>query len=476
MSSLKAGLDIEMPGSACNWLLDMILPTDFALLSQPASCTHMTPSAVSDGIDSGEISEADLDDSVSRILKALFAIGEFDAPNTNTPDSAVSSSQHHSVAAQVAAAGTVLLKNRDSGGRPLLPIVIPPVDRDHPGEVLSIAVIGHEALGMTTGGGGSGGVTESNSTSPLNGIRVRMGLAETINPWGGAAEQNGAAEGDCTPDGRMCVRYQDVVQDSDIEKAVQLALSSTHVLIFVATTSQEGMDRDNLTLSSSCQTVKRGQYGLPVCANGQGRGDRGLPDQDAMIAAVVRQSGDHTAVIAVTPGALLMPWAVEGQTPEGLPLGAAAVLTPFMPGQAYGLAIASILFGDTNPTGRLPVTFPASETQQTISVSQYPGLRNGDPATPMPRPCTGPLLGPFPSCPVDGVVTYSERLEVGYRWFDAHAEAPAFCFGHGLSYSTFSYSTLRLSPLPPTSRAAPDGDFSGLTVSFTVTNSGAVRV
>jgi beta-glucosidase-like glycosyl hydrolase len=192
MSSLKAGLDIEMPGSACNWFLDLVLPTDFALLSQPAGCTHMTPGAVSDGINSGEISEADVDDSASRILSALFAIGEFDAPNTNTPDSAVSSSQHHAVSAQVAAAGTVLLKNKDSGGRPLLPIVIPPVNPNHPGEVLSIAVIGHEGLGMTTGGGGSGGVTASNTTSPINGIRVRMGLEETINPWAGAGAPDGA--------------------------------------------------------------------------------------------------------------------------------------------------------------------------------------------------------------------------------------------------------------------------------------------
>lgn len=86
-----------------------------------------------------------------------------------------------------------------------------------------------------------------------------------------------------------------------------------------------------------------------------------------------------------------------------------------------------------------------SETQQTISVAQYPGYENNDRSTPMPRPCTGPKLGPFPSCPSDGVATYSERLKVGYRWFDTHNETPAFPFGHGLSYTSFDYSALQTS-------------------------------
>jgi beta-glucosidase len=93
-------------------------------------------------------------------------------------------------------------------------------------------------------------------------------------------------------------------------------------------------------------------------------------------------------------------------------------------------ALTAILFGDCNPSARLPITFPAFEDQQVMPPSAYPGLIDGNEATPMPRPCTGPMAGPFPTCPGGGRSVYSERLEVGYRWFEAHNATPAFCFGH----------------------------------------------
>eukprot|EP01043_Picozoa_sp_COSAG02_P048926 COSAG02_NODE_4861_length_4892_cov_3.521594_3_plen_542_part_00 len=460
MSSLKAGLDIEMPGSKCSWLLEHMIPTDFTLPGgQPAACTHMSPEKISDALNSGEITQADVDDSVTRILNSLFKIGEIDEPNENKPDVVVATAAHHATAAEIAAAGTVLLKNQDTTGRPLLPITLPPPHTSgtpgHAGEVLSIAIIGHEALGLTVGGGGSGAVTPSNLTSPINGIRRRVGLSEMKT-----AQQ---PQDECTMDGRSCVRFQDVTQASDVDKALDLAARSTHVLVFVATTSQEGMDRDNLTLTNQCQTIASsgGAVPLPVCSNNALRS----VDQDSLITRVVAAHGDRTAVIAVTPGALLTPWAAEGVTSDGTrPRGAAAVLIPFMPGQGYGLAIASILFGDKNPTARLPVTFPMSETQQMISVAQYPGYENNNHFTPMPRPCTGPKLGPFPSCPNDGVVTYSERLEVGYRWFDAHNEAPRFAFGHGLSYTTFEYSGLQTSHSSVSVRVTNNGTRPGAEV------------
>jgi beta-glucosidase len=248
MSSLKAGLDIEMPGSKCNWLLQHITPAGFALPGgQPAACTHMSPEKISDALDRGDITRADVDDSVTRILNALFAIGEMDEPNLNTPG-VVATAAHHATAAEIAAAGTVLLKNQDTKGQPLLPIPLPaPHSGDFTGhagggEVLSIAVIGHEALGKTVGGGGSGAVTPSNLTSPINGIRQRVGLSEV--------EDARQLQVECTVDGRSCVRFQDITQPADVDKALALAARSTHVLVFVATSSQEGMDRDNLTLTN----------------------------------------------------------------------------------------------------------------------------------------------------------------------------------------------------------------------------------
>lgn len=143
-TSLNAGLDVEMPGQS--W---------------------MNAELIKQAIASGEILESKVDDSVLRILTALFAIGEFDDPNTNTPANNMASPEHHQIAADVAAAGTVLLQNRDD----FLPIV-PRSD----GAPLTIAVIGHEALGITTGGGGSGAVPQNNLTTPLAGIRARAGI------------------------------------------------------------------------------------------------------------------------------------------------------------------------------------------------------------------------------------------------------------------------------------------------------------
>jgi hypothetical protein len=127
-----------------------------------------------------------------------------------------------------------------------------------------------------------------------------------------------------------------VTARAHVGEAVALAAGATHVFVFAATSASEGEDRATLGLSGACQTVgvARGWMGsltgLKTCLNP-------YPDvdQDAMIYAVLRAAGPKTAVIAAAPGALLTPWRDH----------AAAVLTPFLPGQAYGLAIAAVLLG-----------------------------------------------------------------------------------------------------------------------------------
>lgn len=164
-------------------------------------------------------------------------------------------------------------------------------------------------------------------------------------------------------------------------------------IVFVGTSSSEGGDRGNL----------------------------GLSNEDALINNVAKIAGKKTIVVAVTPGALLTPWRDA----------VGAVLTPFMPGQEYGNAITEVLFGDANPGGRLPITFPKIENEMNFTEDMYPG--------------TG------------GISVYSEALEVGYRWYNAHSVTPAFGFGHGLTFSTFQYSDLKIE---------------GRSISCKVTNSG----
>jgi beta-glucosidase len=167
---------------------------------------------------------------------------------------------------------------------------------------------------------------------------------------------------------------------SDLDKAAAVAEAADVAIIFVATTSSEGGDRANL----------------------------GLGKHDDLITAVAEKAGRKTVVVVVTPGAVLTPWRDS----------VAAILVPFMPGQEYGDAIVDILFGDVNPGAKLPLTFPAKENEVGLSQKQWPGEQ--------------------------GSAVYSEGLEVGYRWYTSHGVEPAFPFGHGLSYTTFSYSSLEI--------------------------------
>lgn len=133
------------------------------------------------------------------------------------------------------------------------------------------------------------------------------------------------------------------------------------------------------------------------------------------------------------PGAVLMPWASKVK----------AIIVQFLPGEQAGHALAAVLTGDAEPGGRLPVSFPAVEEQSWLkSAAQYPGLKQ--PGSGQPQ----------------YIATYSEGLEMGYRWFDAAKETPAFAFGSGIGFTTFSVTC-------PTSGVSSAG------VSCTVTNTGS---
>lgn len=192
---------------------------------------------------------------------------------------------------------------------------------------------------------------------------------------------------------------------------IAAAKASDVAIVYANDHESEGVDRPDLGL------------GYGVCGGFQ---CADVPiSQDDLIDAVA-QANPNTVVVLNTGGPVRMPWL--GQVK--------AVVEAWYPGQEGGNAIASILFGDVNPSGKLPQTFPASEDDlPTRTTEQHPGVNEH--------------------------VSYSEGLEVGYRWFDAQVITPLFPFGHGLSYTAFRYSELAVS------RTA-----SGATVTFTVTNTG----
>eukprot|EP01113_Clastostelium_recurvatum_P031091 TRINITY_DN3849_c0_g1_i5.p1 TRINITY_DN3849_c0_g1~~TRINITY_DN3849_c0_g1_i5.p1 ORF type:complete len:1209 (-),score=288.78 TRINITY_DN3849_c0_g1_i5:32-3637(-) len=168
---------------------------------------------------------------------------------------------------------------------------------------------------------------------------------------------------------------------ADVGNTTLLLASSADVaIVFVSTNAAEGVDRSDLSFS---------------------------PAQENMIKAVAAVQ-PNTIVVMQCPGAVVLPWANQVR----------AVISAFLLGQENGNAIANVLFGLVNPSGRLAVTFPLNENQTPIanSPSQYPG--------------------------VSDQVTYSEGLLVGYRWYDAMGQTPSFPFGHGLSYTQFEYSNI----------------------------------
>ncbi|WP_269857211.1 beta-glucosidase family protein [Streptomyces sp. RPT161] len=189
---------------------------------------------------------------------------------------------------------------------------------------------------------------------------------------------------------------------SDLSQAANTAKAAKTALVFVRDRSSEGSDRTSLT----------------------------LPDnQDALISAVAAANA-RTVVVLETGAPALMPWLPK----------VAGVLEAWYPGARGGAAIARLLFGDVSPSGRLPQTWPARERDVPANTArQYPG--------------------------VNGEESYSEGVDVGYRWYDARGVTPLFPFGYGLSYTSFAYSHLALGH-----RSGTSGD--PVTVSFDITNTG----
>jgi len=161
-------------------------------------------------------------------------------------------------------------------------------------------------------------------------------------------------------------------------------------------------------------------------SEGSDRASLSLPlRQDALIDAVTRANA-HTAVVVTTGSAVLLPWAAR----------AGAILEAWYPGQQGGEAIAALLLGEATPAGKLPITFPAAEADVPAATPErFPG--------------------------VDLHTRYDEGVLVGYRWYDARKLQPLFPFGHGLSYTTFRYSDLRVTP-----------NADGMEVSFRLRNTG----
>jgi beta-glucosidase len=171
-------------------------------------------------------------------------------------------------------------------------------------------------------------------------------------------------------------------------------------------------------------------FGIRVEGEGFDLPDLALPwGQDAVISAVAA-ANPNTVVVLENGSPVAMPWRDEVR----------AIVEAWYPGQAGGQAIAEVLTGAVNPSGRLPLTFPAE-----LADTPRPEL----PATPWRTPVT---------------IRYDEGAEVGYRWFARTGAQPLYTFGFGLSYTTFAYADLEIADLTATFKVTNTGDRAGATV------------
>lgn len=320
---------------------------------------------LSNAIDKGAVKESQLDAMAQRILRSYFAHGVMDNPVKPGVEPDLATHAHIPLAA--AEQGIVLLKNEGN----ILPLAA---------SAKSIAVIGGAAnMGVYSGGGSSQVKPRGTVLLPPPVPAPVFIRAIYLHPSAPLDHIRSTAP-------QIDVSFNN---GRDIAQAVEAARAAEMAVVFASQFTMEGQDA-----------------AMQLDGN-----------QDALIAAVAAVN-PNIVVVLETGGAVKMPWLDKVK----------AVLASWYPGGRGGEAIANILFGKTNPSGRLPITFPASEAQLPNPIL---------PGSLLPR---GNDIGNTQPEPFDA--TYPEGADVGYRWFVRTKAKPLFPFGHGLSYTQFTHSDL----------------------------------
>ncbi|ELY58018.1 beta-glucosidase [Natronococcus amylolyticus DSM 10524] len=385
-AAANGGLDVEMPGISMAEMQSAMagddadapdatngdgddeageLPDAIAEgMPDPESCERFADSLV-EAVESGAVSEERLDDMVARVLGAMDTVGLLEgsevrrasSSRTESDDSAVDTPAHRELATRVATRGTVMLENDG-----ILPI----------SDDADVAVIGPNVDEPVLGGGGSSETTPVVETDPRTGIDERAEGEMTVAYGLPRVEAVSMLE-EFTGGGED--EPADPSREPDLEGAAAAAREADVVVVFVRDTASEAIDRENLR----------------------------LPDRQEELIETVAAANDRTVVVVNSSGPIECPWRED----------VAAVLENWYPGQSHGDAVASVLYGDADPGGRLPVTFAPGDAYPTADERRYPG--------------------------VDGTARYDEGVFVGYRHFDSAEQEPTYPFGHGRSYADYDY-------------------------------------
>ena len=341
----------------------------------------------------GKTGTKELDDKARRVLRLIFRT----SMSPKHAFGSMNSTEHYEAARRIGEEGIVLLKNE--GG--LLPIDLSATRK--------IAVIGENAVKMMTVGGGSSSLKVQREVSPLEGIRNRVGdKAEVVYARGYVGDVSGGQDGVSTGQNLKDTRTPEEL----IAEAVQVAKDADYVIFVGGLNKSWGQD---------CEDMDRAGLELPY-------------EQDRLVQALA-EANPRLVVVNVSGNAVAMPWV------EKVP----AIMQAWFLGSEAGNALAAILTGDVNPSGKLPFTFPAK-------LKDVPAHRLGD------------YVSERRKDTVD--VAYKEGIFVGYRWTDKQKKVkPLFPFGHGLSYTTFEYGN----PMADSKSMTSDGT---LTIRVNVKNTG----
>ncbi|MPQ47238.1 glycosyl hydrolase [Marinifilum sp. N1E240] len=312
-------------------------------------------------IENGEIDESVVDEKVKRILRLMFRTNM----DNSRPFGSMNSQEHFDVAREIAQEGIVLLKNENN---------FFPID---PETTKTIAVIGENATRMMTIGGGSSELKTIHEISPLEGIQKRFANAKILHAMGYSSGPS--AYGRVIP--------SKLNADSLQSEAIKIAKQADMVL-FVG-----GLNKNH---HQDCEGDDRLQFSLPF-------------GQDELLSEILKVN-QNTAIVLVSGNAVKMPWISKVK----------AIAQVWYLGSEAGNAIADILSGDVNPSGKLPFTFPVKledNAAHSFGEISYPG---------------------------DGVnQEYKEDILVGYRWHDTKNIKPLFAFGYGLSYTDFEITNVK---------------------------------
>lgn len=361
--AVKNGLDLEFGTWTDGLSMGATNAYDNYFLSQPYL----------KAINEGKYSTKELDEKVRRILRLYFRT----TMNRNRPHGFLCSDAHYEAARKIAENGIVLLKNDAA----LLPINLQTTKR--------VLVVGENAVKMMTVGGGSSSLKVQREVSPLDGIKARLaaeGIAVDYER-GYIGDTNGAYNGVTTGQNLDDKRTEEQL----IADAVAKAKGADYV-IFIG-----GLNKSDY---QDCEGHDRKNMDLPYAQN--------------KVVAALAKANRRIVFVNISGNAVTMPW--RGSVP--------AIVQGWFLGSEAGNALASVLVGDVNPSGKTPFTWPASlQDVGAHKLNTYPGTWRADKKI------------------IDE--EYKEGIYVGYRWVDKEKTKPQFAFGHGLSYTTFKLSNAR---------------------------------